>query len=295
VLLGQHAGNGSREPILKRLHFADYKLSNLGITNKHLLGIKFKYPDPVGLGAWLPSVGLLDNEEKKGDNIIPDEVSKFLRGSKTLARENEAVLKLRDGNAALVAQGRGFAMLRPYNPDHPLPGIEDPLQFIRQMSIFGLHKAYELAMQQATLNVAEALNKKSQHPKNGHRELMKSQEALAEFDARYYFESPVEPSRHELTKCARMFAAYSTSCCQHNDLVNQIERLGTLARHKLDKKRECRFNCLALLIAIVGILLAAGQLMGHSPQQWQELSSQWWGVVFDRLSQLLSVVFDLIQ
>jgi len=277
VLLGQTAANGNTGwgSVLDQLNSGNCTLGVLGITSTDLQDIPYRELNLIGKGAWLPSVGL-------DGGRIPEAVSLFLRDSKTLAREKEAILPLRDGNAALVAQARGFVMLRPYNAQSPIPAAGDPSQFIRQMSIFGLYKAYEQAMQQATLAVASALNKKGENRQNAQQGLMDLQEALAEFDARYYFKSPVDPTRHELTKCANFFATYSTACSQHADLSGQIERLGTLSRSELrareekaDKQRDRRIQRNMAMIAVIALLFTAGQLLSQPPDQFWEVLLQW--------------------
>lgn len=264
------------DDLLPWLHARDWNLAKLGIHSPALQGIGYDRLSLVGKAAWLPDMAL------EASGSVPVAVSLMLRGSGTLAEETEAVLRLRDGSSALVAQAEGFAMLNAFDENEP--GY--PEQFRRQLHLFGLYKAYELALQQATREVAAALDDKHRQRSKACSQLMQLQESLAEFDARYYFESPVEPSRHELTKCGAFFYRMSTARSQHNDLVNQIERLGNLARAELQardevqhKKRDRKIQWISVMITIVAVALAAGQLLGQSPEQWLEVLQQWAGVV----------------
>lgn len=269
LLLG---ANNDAESLLSSLCDTNFNLYNLGITSKFLQNIGYKDFRLLTKSAWLPSMGL------SSTGRIPFEVSKFLRGSGTLAKESDAVLQLRDGNTALVAQAEGFVMLRAF--DDMKQGY--PEQFIKQIHLFGLYKAYELAMQQATRKVSEALDEMNASRDKACSRLVELQETLAEFDARYYFESPVDPSRHELTKCAAFFSSFSTAHSQHNDLINQIERLGHLSRTELQIREErrqktydWRLQRTTFLVTFLALIFAAGQVFSQSPEQLWEVILQW--------------------
>ncbi|WP_045213388.1 hypothetical protein [Desulfonatronovibrio magnus] len=276
VLIGH---DNDTDNLLRLMCDAKFNLFQLGITSNYMQDIKFSDLRFISKAAWLPETLLTSRGE------APFNVSQFLRGSGTLTKEKKAVLPLRAEKSALVAQAEGFAMLRAF--DSMNNGY--PEQFIRQIQLFGLYKAYELAMQQATLKVSEALDEKSTCRDKACLNLVKLQRALAEFDARFYFESPVEPSRHELTKCASFFSSFSTVSSQHNDLVNQIERLGHLSHAELQVREEQRanqqdkkFKRITIFLTIIAVILTFGQVISNSPAQWWDVLVQW-GEVFKNL------------
>jgi len=89
------------DALLHSLHETKCNLADLGIySHSFLQGIGYERLTLIGKAAWLPDMAL------RSGGGIPVDVSRFLRGSGTLAEETKAVLRLRDGSTALVAQAR---------------------------------------------------------------------------------------------------------------------------------------------------------------------------------------------